>query len=149
MSVAPVSAGPAWADALAATWVPQTGQVHILLVEDEEQIRMLTQVLLEKLGYRVTAVASGEQALEAYEEACARREPFALVITDLRLSGGMAGDEVARSILSAHPAARMVLTSGCFDLEPFAHFREHGFRAALRKPYFLEDLQRTVREVLG
>jgi PAS domain S-box-containing protein len=121
---------------------------RILLVEDEEPVRRLTTKLLARLGYRVTAVDDGEQAMQAYHEARAAGDEFEVVITDLTLRGGIGGREIAAAILEANPDARLVVTSGFFDQPLLSEYRESGFRGAIRKPYLIQDLQCAVQRAL-
>lgn len=73
---------------------------RILLVEDDEDIRLATTRLLERRGYAVVAVETAEQALERFGA-----EAFALVLTDLLLPG-MDGAELCRAIRADPRVAR-------------------------------------------
>jgi two-component system cell cycle sensor histidine kinase/response regulator CckA len=80
----------------------------ILLVEDEPFVRDMTTQLLERSGYRVTAVSDAARALEEID--AGERPPDALV-TDVVMPG-TSGIELAELILERHPEAGIVLLSG-------------------------------------
>src|SRR5205085_8373561 len=64
---------------------------RILVMDDEEGIRELTSQLLNTLGYEVTAVTNGVEAINTYERAMRRGENFQAVILDATIRGGMGG----------------------------------------------------------
>jgi signal transduction histidine kinase len=79
---------------------------RVLVVDDDDQLRRLTERLLRNAGYHVVAVASAPDAL-----AEARRERFDILLTDLVLPG-MSGRDLAREVLHDHPDVRVVFMSG-------------------------------------
>ena len=64
---------------------------RILIMDDEAAIRDLTSELLSTLGYDVTAVPDGAEALRTYQQAMRRGEHFHAVILDATIRGGMGG----------------------------------------------------------
>ena len=114
---------------------------RVLLVEDEEPVRTLTKLILERAGYEVMAAATGEEALEIFETAT---EPIALVLTDIVMPG-MSGPEmlVRMTRLRAVPA---LLMSGYPDqadmTAPGASMR------LIPKPFTADALTSAVRETL-
>ena len=78
----------------------------------------------------------------------AEGEPFAAVITDLTIAGGMGGREAAARILALHPEARLIVSSG-YSVDPvMARPADFGFKAVLPKPYSLADLAQVMDAVL-
>ena len=67
-------------------------QRRILVVDDDESLRWVTQAQLQQAGYQVDAAASGDDALDRLHDA-----PPDLVITDLMMPG-MSGVELLKSI---------------------------------------------------
>lgn len=87
---------------------PRAGHPRrVLLVEDEVVLRMSTSDMLEKLECRVTAVGSGEQALDVL----AGDARFDLLLTDLGLPG-MSGQELAMEVRRRYPELPVVIASG-------------------------------------
>jgi CheY-like chemotaxis protein len=115
---------------------------RVLLVEDNRNLRLTTTRMLEHLGYAVTAVANGAEAVEAYRGG----SPPDVVMMDVVLPG-MSGLEALREIRALVPAARVVLCSGAADkLE-----RTNGVQGAdavLAKPYDVDLLATTLERVL-
>jgi PAS domain S-box-containing protein len=79
----------------------------VLLVDDEELVRMSTADMLSDLGYTVTEVASGEQALHLIKSG----EHFDFLVTD-HLMPGISGLDLAQEVRSARPETRVLLVSG-------------------------------------
>lgn len=119
-----------------------TGE-RILLVDDEDTVRRVTERLLQKLGYAVTATQGAETALEILETT---EDPFDLVLTDVVMPG-MTGIEMGEEIRRRYPDQRILFTSGYTTRE---YGREPGQppQPFMPKPFSMADLARTVRRVL-
>lgn len=89
--------------------VTATAPPLVLLVEDNPAMCALLRSLVESPGRAVRDCASGERALELYEEL----HP-ALVLMDLRM-GGMDGLTATRAILRSDPAARVIIVTDLSD----------------------------------
>ncbi|MGE0490506.1 MAG: response regulator [Vulcanimicrobiota bacterium] len=115
--------------------IPRRGQGRVLVMDDEESVRRVTVKMLERLGYTATAVADGDQALQAYSN-----QPFDVVVMDLTVPGGMGGQEATRQLLELDPKARVVVASGYSNDPVMADFKTYGFRACLSKPFGMGEL---------
>jgi CheY-like chemotaxis protein len=78
----------------------------VLLVDDDDQLRRVTERMLRVAGYHVVSAACGADALSA-----ARRESFDILLTDMVMPG-MSGRDLARDLLAEHPQMRVVYMSG-------------------------------------
>jgi CheY-like chemotaxis protein len=118
------------------------GQVSILVADDDQELLKLYVLMLQYLGYRVTGMCSGIQALEAF-----RAEPngFGLVITD-QIMPKMTGLELAREVLRIRPEIPIILCTG--SSMPEKEVMASGVRALLIKPATMSDFSRTIRRVL-
>ncbi len=67
---------------------------------------------------------------------------------DLTIPGGMGGKEAAQKIHEIQADAPIIVSSGYSNDPVMAHCKDHGFRAAILKPYRLNELGRVVRETL-
>ena len=67
---------------------------RVLVMDDDETIRLALVALLNKLGYTVTATSNGEEAIGAYQVGLTSDQPFDVVILDLSIPAGMGGAEV-------------------------------------------------------
>jgi PAS domain S-box-containing protein len=121
------------------------GTETVLVVEDEDVVRLLAANLLERHGYTVLQAASGVAAIEVWQRA---RDQIDLLLTDLVMPGGMTGRELAARLRADRPALKVIYTSG-YSAEP----TDHGEALVdginfLRKPYRPDKLAQTVREQL-
>jgi PAS domain S-box-containing protein len=132
----------------AATPAPPTGNGRILLMDDELVILRTTRAVLEKLGYHVATSEHGAAAVQAYQEARTQQNPFDVVIVDMTVPGGMGGADTLRALQGIDPLVRCVATSGYFNDDLASDLSSLGFKALLRKPYTIAQLQDTLRTVL-
>ncbi|HUJ18609.1 MAG TPA: PAS domain S-box protein [Nitrospirota bacterium] len=143
----PASERAAEAPPLPATPV-RSRRGRVLVMDDEEVIRMVTRELLHELGHEAVFVENGEAALKAYREAKASGRPFDVVILDLTIRGGMGGMETMRKLREIDPEVRAVVSSGYSDDSAIASHREQGFKAFLKKPYNVKELRDALNALL-
>jgi CheY-like chemotaxis protein len=136
------SADPAWQPASEAGSSRGRGET-ILLVEDNDQLRVAATRALGKLGYKVFAAAGLDEA----GRIAATEEPIHLLLTDVVMPGG-SGRDVGTAVAATHPALKVLYMSGFTD-EAIVHrgVLEPG-TAFLHKPFTPDSLGRKVREVL-
>ncbi len=128
----------------------QGGDEWILVVEDDPvQTQVLTRALNE-LGYRVSAVASGEAAVEAVEKGARASPPKLpdLILLDLVLRDTMDGIETFRRIRAISPTVKTVTISGFHLPDKIAEGEALGMSCHLAKPLTVAALARAVREAL-
>jgi two-component system cell cycle sensor histidine kinase/response regulator CckA len=120
------------------------GSETVLLVEDEESVRVFASKALEKQGYRVLQARHGRDALLRLAD---HEGPVHLVITDIVMPE-MGGGELARRLAGERPEVPVLFMSGYTDDEVAQRGlgAEQGF---LQKPFTSDGLARKVREVLG
>lgn len=126
-----------------ATELPGGNGERILLVDDEDTVRRVTERLLQKLGYRVTSTESGDTALRILAEA---DEPFDLVLTDVVMPG-ITGIEMAERIRRSSPEQRILFTSG-YTTREYGRAPGQPPQPFMPKPFSMADLARNVRRVL-
>ncbi len=124
------------------------GSEKILVMDDEESIRYTTKELLVRSGYIVETARNGDEAVEQYRAALESKSPFALVIMDLTVPGGMGGLEALASIREFSPEVKAIVSSGYSGDPIMADFARYGFRGVVSKPYRFEDLIRVIRSIL-
>ena len=113
---------------------------RVLVMDDEAAIRDLTSDLLSTLGYEVTAVPDGMEAVKTYEHAMRRGENFQAVILDATIRGGMGGVATIERLRDLDPNVTAIICSGYSDEAALAEFLSYGFRAALPKPFTRHEL---------
>ena len=109
-------------------------------MDDEAAIRELTSQLLGTLGYEVTAVPDGLEAVRLYERALRRGEQFQAVILDATVRGGMGGLATIERLRGMDPKVNAIICSGYSDEAALSEFLACGFRGALPKPFTRSEL---------
>ena len=125
------------------------GQGKILVMDDEESIRSLVSQLLAKLGYEVATAPDGATAVELFRNAAEGGRAFDAVLLDLTVPGEMGGLEALTLMKGIDPSVKGIVSSGYSNDPVIAEHRRHGFRRAVAKPFNIEELSRTVREVVA
>jgi CheY-like chemotaxis protein len=120
----------------------------ILIMDDEELIRDLAGQILMVAGYDVVPAKDGTEAIAIFENALRSGEPFAAVIMDLTIPGGMGGKETIRRLLRIDPQVKAIVSSGYSNDPVMAEFAFYGFSGVLEKPYNAEDLSKTLNAIL-
>jgi PAS domain S-box-containing protein len=132
----------------ALTNKPVRGSGCVLVVDDEEAIRLLVEFTLTSLGYEVTAAESALKGIEFYRQALERDQRFDLVILDLTLPGGMGGKEALKRLIELDPMVNAVVSSGYAMDATMSRYQDFGFRGMIAKPYEAAELGRKVHELI-
>ena len=112
----------------------------VLVMDDEAAIRDLTSQLLGTLGYEVTVVPDGLEAVKVYERAMRKGENFQAVILDATIRGGMGGLATIERLRSVDANVNAIICSGYSDEAALSQFLAYGFRSALPKPFTRREL---------
>ena len=126
-----------------------SGSGRILVMDDDEGIRMALGKLLTRMGYEVVEAPEGVAALEAYRASQMEGRPFDVVILDLTVAGGHGGLQTFQELRTLNPAIKAIVASG-YSTDPIlAKYQEYGFAGTLSKPFSAEDLGKTLNDVLA
>jgi PAS domain S-box-containing protein len=117
---------------------------RILVVDDEPEVLALVKDLLVGLGYSVDGAGSGREALERLRQPVA----YDLLLTDVRMKGGMSGPQLAAQAKIVHPDLRILFMSGYDDAVGAQGGVPKGADMLL-KPFRNHDLQQGVVRALG
>ncbi|WP_167527952.1 ATP-binding protein [Desulfosarcina alkanivorans] len=120
------------------------GSERILFVDDEDLLVEVGVEMLGDLGYDAVGTTRAAQALETFK---ARPDEFDLVITDMTMPG-MTGDQLAAQILDQRPDIPVIICTGFSKRMSSELASTSGIRALLMKPVTVQELSRTIREVL-
>jgi two-component system cell cycle sensor histidine kinase/response regulator CckA len=117
----------------------------ILLVEDEDGVRSLIQLLLQRNGYRVLEAHNAEQALQIAES---NKDRIHLLLTDLILPR-LGGRELAERVTALRPETKCLFMSGYTDDSVLKSGVLDNQTPFLQKPFSMEALLQKIRDVLG
>jgi PAS domain S-box-containing protein len=120
----------------------------ILVMDDEEGLRTVMGLFLNRMGLKANLVEDGHEAIEAYQTAQREGRAFDGVILDLTIRGRMGGLETIQALLSLDPEVKAIVMSGYSDDPEFLAYERHGFKAALEKPFDLSTLQEALVRIL-
>jgi two-component system cell cycle sensor histidine kinase/response regulator CckA len=121
------------------------GSETILLVEDEDSVRSLAIMVLQKYGYRVLEAISSDDALKVWAR---HSERIDLLLTDMVMPGDMTGRELGDRLKGIKPGLKVILASGYSHDNMRKHVPARDSECFLQKPYSPRALAETVRKVL-
>lgn len=121
------------------------GTETILLVEDDEQLLKLIFTKLQKHGYRVLTAKDGKQAV-SFADSFA--DEIHLLVTDVVMPG-ISGREVADLLRAKRPRIKTLFISGYTNDDVLRRGVSHEKVPFLQKPFKLDSLARTVRNLLN
>ncbi len=124
--------------------VMPAGTESILLVDDEEHLAFPMKIILERLGYTVTAMTNSLKTLELFKK---DPQKYDLIISDLTMPH-LPGDKLASEIMAIRPDIPVIIISGHTDAVAAERLNHSGIRAFIPKPCQKQDLAKTVRLIL-
>jgi PAS domain S-box-containing protein len=136
---APKSAIAALPATVTATTPSEAESHHVLLVDDHDGVRMTTAILLEELGYRVTAVPDGAQAVGLSNE---ELDDVDVLISDYAMPL-MSGSEIIRQLRAKRSSLPAIIITGHADA--IANIPDSV--PVLNKPFTLAQLQQAIASV--
>jgi CheY-like chemotaxis protein len=128
----------------AADAVAGASRSAVLIVEDEEAVRYLTRVILERAGHRVFEAATPEQA----EDLLAEVGRVDVLVADVMLPG-VRGTELFARLRIRYPALRVVFMSGYADDGVLDERQPDPAMLFIQKPFVAETLLSSVSTLLG
>ena len=125
--------------------LPRGHDELVLVVDDEEPIRQITQKTLERFGYRVLLAANGAEAVSLYRP---RQQEISAVITDMVMPI-MDGPTTIAALKTINPDVKIITSSGLASYGGMAKARNAGVRYFIPKPYTAATVLNTLHEVLN
>jgi CheY-like chemotaxis protein len=113
------------------------GSGTVLVIDDDESVRMVSRKMLTTLGFDVLTAANGEQGLNLYR---AQPDGISAVLLDLTMPH-MGGEETFRGLRQVRSDARIILMSGFNEQDAGARFADKGLAGFLQKPFTPEELR--------
>jgi CheY-like chemotaxis protein len=119
---------------------------RILVIDDEEPVRLIVREMLTMEGYEVVVAANGKVGLQLF-----RNDPTDLIITDIFMPE-MEGLETIRELHREHPGVKIIAMSGGGEsgmLSFLSYAKRFGALRTLRKPFSREELLTNVEDLLA
>ncbi len=126
----------------------ETPSFHVLLLDDDGDIRETSSALLSALGHTVVAVETGEDAISAYQRAMRSARRFDLVLLDLTIRGGLGGLEALKVLLTVDHKVRAILSSGYSDDTLSLASLPSQAKRFLPKPYTMNQLRDAIAALM-
>jgi CheY-like chemotaxis protein len=123
---------------------PWQGSGTILLVEDEEQVKLVAEAMLEALGFTVIEASNGKEALELYQKNAA---DINLVITDIGMPV-MDGYQLFRELKALRPELPIIISSGFGDTVVASRIASEDIVDSISKPYSFDRLRDVLKSVM-
>lgn len=123
------------------------GNGKILVMDDENEVKIIAGEMLQYLGYKVELASNGDEAIAMYKEAEQSGEPIKAMVLDLTVPGEMGGKECINKLLKIDPQIKAIVSSGYSNDPVMANYEEYGFSGVLSKPYKMEELSREISKL--
>jgi CheY-like chemotaxis protein len=120
------------------------GSGTLLVVDDEDAVRNVARMMLERAGFTVLTATNGREGLEIFQQ---RAEEIAVVLLDLTMPH-MNGEEVFRAMRRIRADVPVILASGYSEQDTSAQFAGKGIAGFIQKPFRFEKLLEQFRSVL-
>jgi PAS domain S-box-containing protein len=124
--------------------VPWKGSGTILLVEDEEQIKLVAKAMLEALGFTVIEASNGKEGLELFQKNAA---DISMVITDMGMPV-MDGYQLFSELKSLRPDLPIIISSGFGDTVVTSRIASEDIAGSISKPYSFDRLREVLKRVM-
>ena len=125
--------------------LPRGNNELILVVDDEKNIRQITQATLERYGYRVVLAVDGTDALGVFAR---RGDEIAVVLTDMAMPY-MAGEALIRALKKINPNVKVIAMSGLLTPGQTTELKSLNVTEFLSKPYTAETLLNTLDNLIS
>jgi PAS domain S-box-containing protein len=122
-----------------------SGNAGILVVDDDEEIRDLTELMLTDLGYRINTAANGDEAIEIYKK---EHMNIDLVILDMVMPG-MTGKETFKKLRNINPDVKALLISGYSRNGKAKEILHEGVKGFIQKPFKLNEVSQLINKTLA
>jgi two-component system, cell cycle sensor histidine kinase and response regulator CckA len=120
------------------------GSGTILLVDDEESIRSLGRVMLERMGFSVYSAADGREAVDIFRK---NRDRIICVLLDLTMPN-MGGEETFRELRIIRSDIPIIISSGYNEDEVKSRFTGMNLSGFIQKPYHMNALMAALKKVI-
>jgi len=124
---------------------PEVNKPKLLIVDDDDMVRLAIERMLAHLGYDSITAASGEEALTIYEEL---GESIQTVILDITMPG-LGGVETFHRLRLINDQIKVIIISGDTQSEAVREIQREGISSVIAKPFHTEHLSRALQHIAG
>ena len=121
---------------------------RILLMDDDTMVLDIASRMLNHLGYDTSKVKDGVEAVNIYQKELEKGQPFDAVILDLKIKGGMGGEQTIEKLLELDPSVIALVSSGNTGGLSLSNLRQIGFKGIVEKPYNIDELKEKLSYIL-
>ena len=121
------------------------GTGTILIVDDDEGVRLVASKTLEKVGFTVMMAEDGRAGVQMFRT---HADEIRAVLLDLTMPD-MSGEEVFRTLRTIRPEVKVIVSSGYNEQETISLFQGRGLAGFIQKPYQPMKLIKKVHEILA
>ena len=125
------------------------GKGKILILDDEESVRLTARDMLAHLGYESELAKDGNEAIAMYQAAQDSGSPFVAVILDLTIPGGMGGRETIKKLKEIAPDVKAIVSSGYSSDPIMSDYEQYGFSGIIIKPYRINDIGDVLKKTIA
>jgi len=125
------------------------GKGKILVMDDDEDIRLSVGEALKLFGYEVAFARDGQETIDLYQKEMDSGRGFDAIIMDLTIPGGMGGLEAVARLRQIDPDLKALVSSGYSNSPVMAEYRKYGFDGVITKPYRIEELSAVLSRVVS
>jgi len=118
-------------------------KIHILIADDEDDLRTLLRHILTAQGYQITTAEDGEEAIDLL-----KRNKFDIALLDIQMPN-INGLQVLKYIKEHSLHTKSIMLTGYADLKHAMEAKEFGARDFIGKPYRPEDVLSTIEHILA
>lgn len=120
---------------------------RVLVMDDDENIRMIAGFYLERCGFSADFAEDGKQAVELYGTALSQGRRYAAVIMDLSVPGRMGGLEAIARISKVDPDLIAFISSGSPEFIDQVEIERLSIRGILSKPFREDDISLLIEAI--
>jgi two-component system, NtrC family, response regulator PilR len=115
----------------------------ILIVDDEQSLREMLEIFLDREGYRVVTAGNGQEALQLF-----KKTPFSVVLTDIRMQP-MDGLSLLKEIKALSPRTEVIMISAYANQETAMEAMNEGAYDFFPKPFSNQELKQVIEDALS